>query len=77
MDSLNIVALFSEVLRSNDVIPEDNFFDLGGNSFQALSVVAEIEKRWGVTLPLLDFIRTPTADGIADLIRSAREGSQP
>jgi acyl carrier protein len=73
MTELDTVGLFAEILETDDIIADDNFFDLGGNSILALSLIMEIEKRHGVSLGLIDVIRAPTPRGVADLITRARQ----
>lgn len=62
--------LFAELLEVDDLTTEDNFFDLGGSSVLALRLLLEVEKRWGVTLSLIDVLQNPTA---ASLARCAAE----
>lgn len=71
MESVDVVSLFEEILGADDILAEDNFFDVGGNSILALTLLAEVEKRWGVTLALIDVIRAPTSCGVAELIQAA------
>ena len=72
MESLDMVALFGELLNTDDILAEDNFFDVGGNSILALTLLEEIEKRWDVALELIDVIRAPTAGEVAKLVRQAQ-----
>ena len=51
--------LFSELLEVDDLTTEDNFFDLGGSSVLALRLLLEVDKRWGVTLSLIDVLQQP------------------
>ncbi len=44
---------------------EDNFFQLGGNSLKATSLLARIKKRFNITIPLGELFRTPTPRGLA------------
>jgi acyl carrier protein len=70
----DIEELFSDIIGTDDVIADDNFFDIGGNSILALRLIAEIEQRYGVSLALLDVIRAATPRGVAGLIARARAG---
>ncbi len=69
-----IAALVQELLDIDQVAPEDNFFDVGGNSILALALISEIRQRYGTTLPLIDVIRNPTPVGLAQLIARSRGG---
>ncbi len=43
-----------------DVSPADNFFDLGGESLQAVQMFAVLEKKTGINLPLATLFEAPT-----------------
>jgi len=51
-----------------DVENDDNFFEIGGNSFMALSLISIIKDRFGVELTMLDLIRSSTPDEISALL---------
>lgn len=69
MDAVRIADLMSEMLET-DVEEDDHFFEIGGNSLQALSLAARLEETTGVKVPLLAVIRNPTPRQLADLIAS-------
>jgi acyl carrier protein len=71
MSPAEVRQLFSELLEVDDVTTEDNFFDLGGSSVLALRLLLEVEKRWGVTLSLIDVLHHPTAAGLAQCLAEA------
>jgi hypothetical protein len=55
----------------------DNFFDLGGQSLHAMSVVARLADTFGVDVPLRAFFVDPTARNVAVLLRDdPRAGAQ-
>lgn len=72
MNPAELVQLFEELLEVDDVAPEDNFFDLGGSSVLALRLLLEIDKRWGVTLSLIDVLHNPTAESLARCLTDAQ-----
>ncbi|MGT2341257.1 phosphopantetheine-binding protein [Staphylococcus aureus] len=45
-DGQTFVDVFGEVLKQNDVGVDDDFFELGGNSLEAMLVVSHL-KRFG------------------------------
>jgi acyl carrier protein len=47
-----IADIWAEVLRVEDVMVHDDFFDLGGHSMLATKVIVRIEDVFGVRLPL-------------------------
>jgi acyl carrier protein len=61
-----LADVWSEVLDVDDVGAEDDFFDLGGHSILATRVVARIEERTGIELPLRRIFGTPRLRGLAD-----------
>ncbi len=63
-----ILGAFRRVLAIERAAPEDNFFDLGGDSLRAFRVVAELDTRFDIAVPLMVFFENPTASGLAVLI---------
>nr|CBL93720.1 NRPS didomain PCP-A [Streptomyces sp. L-49973] len=66
-----VASIFEEVLASGPIGPDADFFDEGGHSLLAISVLDAIEKRLGVSVDLGDFFLTPTVGEVAELIRKA------
>jgi acetoacetyl-CoA synthetase len=67
-----MAAIWERVLRRAPVRPEDDFFDLGGDSLLAIALFAEIEKRTGRNLPITTIYDAPTVLSLAALLdRSA------
>jgi acyl carrier protein len=71
MTPAELRQLFSELLEVDDLTTEDNFFDLGGSSVLALRLLLEVDKRWGVTLSLIDVLQNPTATSLARCVAEA------
>ena len=71
MTPAELRQLFEELLEVDDVTTEDNFFDLGGSSVLALRLLLEVDKRWGVTLSLIDVLHNPTAASLAQCVATA------
>lgn len=66
-----VAVLLQDFLEIDDMAIDDNFFDMGGNSMLALKVLAAVEERCGVKVPLIDMIQAPTPTGMARLIARA------
>ena len=49
---LQLAQVWKKVLRVEQVGANDNFFDRGGHSLSAVTLVAAIEKRFGIRAPL-------------------------
>ena len=58
-------ALWGEALEGGDAGPEQDFFDLGGDSLAAVALLAAIEEELDVALELEDLIEAPTPRGLA------------
>jgi acyl carrier protein len=60
-----IAAVWSKVLSLNQVSPDDNFFDLGGDSLQLLEVHAELGKALTSQLSVTDLFEYTTVRSLA------------
>src|ERR1700689_780309 len=65
-----LLAMWRELLGLDSVGPDDNYFDLGGDSALAVHLFARIEKEFGVKLPLATLFEAQTASELADVLRS-------
>lgn len=63
-------AIWESVLQINPVGVEDNYFDLGGDSFLAVNMFVEIERQFDKTLPLATLLDAPTIRDLARLIET-------
>ncbi|MGH7468366.1 MAG: non-ribosomal peptide synthetase [Longimicrobiales bacterium] len=61
-----IADVWQGILRVPHVGITDNFFDLGGNSFLAVRVHAQLRTTLGLELPLTALFRFPTVGALAD-----------
>ncbi len=57
--------------------PDESFFESGGHSLLAVSLVGEIHDQFGVMLPLSEFYRAPTIRGVAAALQRARTATSP
>jgi acyl carrier protein len=74
VDPNALAVLMQELLETDDILVDDNFFDMGGTSVLALRLLLELDKRYGRTLSLLDVMHNPTPQGLA---RKLDESPQP
>jgi phthiocerol/phenolphthiocerol synthesis type-I polyketide synthase E len=61
--------IWQEQLGVGDVGLDQNFFDLGGDSSLAVRMFSEIEKIFGVKLPLATLYESPTIEELARVLR--------
>ncbi|MEW6735825.1 MAG: condensation domain-containing protein [Acidobacteriota bacterium] len=60
-----IMNIFIEVLGYSNIGINDNFFALGGDSFQAAQIIAKLENTFQVELSSRSLIKSPTVAGLA------------
>ncbi len=63
-----MVGVWSAVLAVDAVDPDADFFDIGGHSLRALTLLAAVEDTFGVDLRIADLIAAPTARRLAGLV---------
>lgn len=63
-----VTEIFQDVLGLEKVGIEDDFFDIGGHSLKAITVINEIEKKTGVRISFKKLFDEPTAKKLAALI---------
>nr|CUX79061.1 Octapeptin synthase subunit B [Niallia circulans] len=70
-----LVRIWQEVLGVATAGVKDNFFDLGGHSLRATTLVSKIHKELNVDLPLRDVFRYATVEEMAQAIAQMEEGA--
>jgi len=68
-----VLGIFRKVLKRGDISPRDSFFESGGTSLTAFSVVQEIESQTGIELSVLRLFEFPTAQALAAHLGGNRE----
>ena len=69
-----VAGVWCEVLDVPAVGPDDDFFDLGGDSFKVVAVVGALRERLALDIPLAALLHEPTPAGFtAELRRIAAE----
>ena len=66
---IQLLHLWERLIGVHPVHPEDNFFDLGGNSLTALRLFAEIKKTFQKDLPLATLLQAPTVAALAAVLQ--------
>ncbi|HEV7368386.1 amino acid adenylation domain-containing protein [Arenibaculum sp.] len=60
-----LVALWSEILKTDGIEPTSEFYRLGGTSLSAVRLLARIRKDFGVSVPLTELPRLESPRGMA------------
>jgi acyl carrier protein len=75
-DILDVVlAAYRQVLDDPGVLPDDDFFELGGDSFQAMDIMAALEKTTGKQISAGVIFTFPTAAELARAITKTADTS--
>ncbi|WP_326719975.1 amino acid adenylation domain-containing protein [Streptomyces sp. NBC_00243] len=64
-----VAEVWCEALGASDIGPDDDFFDLGGDSFKVVQVVESLRHRLGADIPLAALLHEPTVAGLAAELR--------
>ncbi|HYR11860.1 MAG TPA: amino acid adenylation domain-containing protein, partial [Longimicrobium sp.] len=68
-----IAAVWSEILKVDDVDLDANLYALGGNSILAVRIVNRVVEVLGVQVPLRQLFQNPTVEGMAAIVRRLKE----
>jgi acyl carrier protein len=72
----HVAAIFRRILGRDGIGPDDDFFDLGGNSLQAARLIHLIKESLGVRLPMALLFTTSTVAGLAEAVRDAHPAAE-
>ena len=64
-----LTKIWQEILGVDSIAPDQNYFDLGGDSSVAVQLFAQIDKVFGVKLPLATLFDAPTIEELARVLR--------
>ena len=70
-----LVTIWEEMLDVRPIGIRDNFFELGGHSLMDARLVAQVERRMGVTLPLATIYHTRTVENLAVTVERKRSST--
>ncbi|UNZ00503.1 amino acid adenylation domain-containing protein [Zhouia spongiae] len=64
----NLVLIWKEVLKRDNIGIQDNFYDLGGDSIKSIQVVSRL-KNYGYTIKVEDILRNPVIEDLSKLAK--------
>jgi acyl-CoA synthetase (AMP-forming)/AMP-acid ligase II/acyl carrier protein len=70
-----VVAIWEEVLGRDGIGVDDDFFELGGHSLAATQIVARLEDKFSITLPVAAVFDWPTPAALSDQVDKVLGGS--
>jgi len=68
---------WASVLGRSDIGTDQNFFEIGGNSLDAMRLFAHIARTLGLDLRLSTLLEAPTIAGLAEIIRTGQVSTSP
>ncbi|MFD1535396.1 non-ribosomal peptide synthetase [Nonomuraea guangzhouensis] len=68
----HVAAIWAEVLKSGPLGPAADYFQLGGTSIAGITVLRELERRFGVHLGFADLYERRTVRELAAVVRDRR-----
>lgn len=68
---LQLTQIWEEVLEVSPIGVRDNFFDFGGHSLSAITLMTRIEQQFDKNVSLAALFQHPTIDQLATLLRSS------
>jgi thioesterase domain-containing protein/acyl carrier protein len=70
---LTILQCWRTVLNRPDIGLDHDFFHAGGHSLQAMRMLAEINKKLGLKIPVSHLVEAPTARKLAELLMRTKD----
>jgi phthiocerol/phenolphthiocerol synthesis type-I polyketide synthase E len=71
VDTTELCELFAHLLEIDSVEPDDDLFDLGGDSLAAAQIIGETYRILGARCRLVDFLGEPTPAHLSGLVAAA------
>jgi len=70
---LRLTQIWETLLGISPIGVQDNFFDIGGDSLQIVSLMTQIEREFGKTLPLSTVLTEPTIEQLAAVLKQSKQ----
>jgi thioesterase domain-containing protein/acyl carrier protein len=71
---LTILQCWRKVLNRPDIGLDHDFFQAGGHSLQAMRIIAELNKKLSLKIPVSHLVEAPTARKLAELLMRSKDG---
>jgi amino acid adenylation domain-containing protein len=66
----DLLQIFERTLGSQPLSAQSGFYELGGDSLQAIQILLEVEERWSKTLPITILLEAQSIRELAAVIRN-------
>ncbi|WP_010503429.1 non-ribosomal peptide synthetase, partial [Paenibacillus elgii] len=67
--------IWKDVLGPQSISVKDNFFDIGGHSLRATTLVTKMHKEMGIGMPLREVFQYPTIEQMAEVITGREQNA--
>src|SRR5947209_1949272 len=71
----DVAAIWADVLELDAVKPEDDFFELGGDSLSAVQILARVTRKFNYKVTEGELFTARTVRGLAQVVSQAVRGS--
>src|SRR3954464_6742430 len=71
-----VAAIWADVLELDAVRPEDDFFELGGDSLSAVQILTRITRRFNYKVTEVELFTARTVRGLCQVVEQALLGTQ-
>lgn len=75
--NVQLANLWRELLKTEEVTGDTDFFDAGGTSIVAVYLAAEIQERFGAEVDALDVVQHPRYADLAALLEEKLASTAP
>lgn len=69
-----LAGIWAGVLNVEPILRDRPVLEYGAHSLNIFTVLAEVQERYGVPVPMIDFFGSPTVATLADLVRAGKAG---
>ncbi len=69
-----LAGIWAGVLNVEGIVRDRPVLEYGAHSLNIFTVLAEVQERYGVPVPMIDFFGSPTVATLADLVRAGKAG---
>ncbi|CAD5210970.1 unnamed protein product [Bursaphelenchus okinawaensis] len=73
---LKVYDIWREVLRYDKVRIYDNFFEVGGNSLSAFTLLRKVKKEYGISIKYDKFLKNSTIEGLLQYLSVRNDNNQ-
>jgi amino acid adenylation domain-containing protein len=71
----DLAALWSGLLGIEGIVRDRSVLDYGAHSLTIFTALAQVEARYGIAPPIVEFFRSPTVATLANLVRAGQGGA--